>query len=404
MMIRHEKVSFTSATGERLDARLDRPAGPVRGYALFAHCFTCSKQSLAASRISAGLAERGIATLRFDFTGLGGSEGDFANTGFSSNVDDIIAAANWMKDQGMPAALAIGHSLGGSAILAAADRLPGVAAFATLGAPADAAHVLGQMPNVADEVADAGTAEVCLGGRPFQIGRKFIDDASSARVLEAVGQLRRPLMVLHAPGDQTVGVDHATRLFTAARHPKSFVSLDDADHLITDRTAANFAAAIIAGWAERYLPEDQSSKPPAPTGNAHEVRVAETGSGPYQNWVVAGEHVMLAGEPVALGGDDAGPAPYEWVCAGLGACTSITLRMYATRKTWPLERVSVDVSHEKVDQASAAGGKVDVYTRKISLTGDLTEEQRARLIEIAEKCPVHRSLHNAAIIRTTEST
>ncbi|MGF1462056.1 MAG: alpha/beta fold hydrolase [Maricaulaceae bacterium] len=402
------RVEFTGGLGVRLAARLERPAGRPRAYALFAHCFSCSKDVFAAARITGRLAEVGIATLRFDFTGLGHSDGDFANTNFSSNVDDLVAAAQFLEADYEAPHILIGHSLGGAAVLAAAGRLPSVRAVATLAAPSDVEHVKHHFQDNLEEIEKSGEAHVKLAGRPFTIKKQFIDDISSQNIENAVGSLKRALLVCHSPIDATVSIDHATRIFKAAKHPKSFLSLDNADHLLTNRDHAIYAADVIAAWASRYAMTDaeQAARPKPSPGAAV---VAETGAGKFQNHVVVGDHHFLSDEPVSVGGDDVGPSPYDLLNAALGACTSMTLRMYADRKGLPLERVRVDVSHERGHAEDCETceenekARVDIFTRKLTLDGPLDAEARKRMVEIADKCPVHRTLHGPVVVRTEEN-
>lgn len=396
-----QTVEFAGAEGQTLAGRLDLPVGIPRAFALFAHCFSCSKDIAAAREIARTLAARGIGVLRFDFTGLGSSEGDFADTNFSTNLADLEAAAAWLAAHHGPASLLIGHSLGGAAAVAVASRLPEVKAVATIGAPSDAGHVIHNFGHKLDEIEAAGEAEVLLGGRPFRIKKQFVEDVSGARVKEAAAALGRPLLVLHAPRDEIVGIDNASGLFLSAKHPKSFVSLDTADHLLTRNADARYAADVITAWAGRYLPEAAGEPAEAPGGGVH---VAETGNGRYEALVRTGPHAFLADEPVAAGGGDAGPNPYDLVAAGLGACTVMTLRMYAERKGWPVTRLAARISHAK-DYAEDCENceqdrRIDIFEREISIGGDLTGEQRARMIEIADKCPVHRTLEGKAHVRT----
>ncbi len=402
--MKSQKIQFANSNGEMLSGVLETPTTGLRGWALFAHCFSCSKNTLAATRIARELAVLGIGTLRFDFTGLGESEGAFEARGFSGNVDDLIQAANWMEKNGRRVELLVGHSLGGAAIIVAAGHLPQVQAVATLGAPADADHVITQFAHKVPEIEAQGRAEIDLAGRAFTLEKSFLDDVKQARVREAVATLKRPLLVMHSPIDQVVGIDNATDLFLAAKHPKSFVSLDQADHLISDPDDARAAADVISAWAGRYLepPVEMDTLEPE---QGHKVTVRSTGEvSPYQNELLINGRRFLADEPVSVGGAGSGPNPYEWVSAALGACTSMTLRMYADRKNWPLGQVTVRVDHAKrpvqAGEQPDPKGKVDVFSRELIIEGELDETQRARLVEIAERCPVHRTLESVAVIET----
>jgi len=397
-----ERLTFTGHAGHELVARLDLPEGPHLTTALFAHCFTCSKDIPAARRIAARLAGAGIAVLRFDFTGLGHSEGEFENTSFSSNVDDLELAARALSDRGMAPGLLIGHSLGGAAVLAAARRIKSTRAVVTIGAPFDPDHVTHNFGDALEKIKDEGVAEVTLGGRKIRIGKGFVDDVKAETLEQDIAHLGRALLVLHAPRDATVGIENAAEIFKTAKHPKSFVTLDNADHLITNAADAEYAAQVIAAWVMHYL----DLSPPAPPPGAPEgiVRVSEANSDGYLQDINSGpDHHMLADEPEAYGGTDRGMSPYGFLAAGLGACTSMTIRMYARRKGWPLTHVSVDVSHDKVhaqDARSRAGAQADTFTRVIRLSGDLDETQREKLLEIADKCPVHRTLERSSNIVT----
>ncbi len=397
-----ERITFTGHDGGELAARLDLPDGPHIGTALFAHCFTCSKDIPAARRIAARLAAMGIAVLRFDFTGLGHSAGEFENTTFTTNVDDVVAACGYLSSRDMPPGLLVGHSLGGAAVLLAAGRLPGVKAVATIGAPFDPSHVSHNFADELPKIKAEGIAEVQLAGRPFRISQSFIEDISAANLQPAIKGLRRALLILHAPRDETVSIDNAAQIFMAAKHPKSFVTLDDADHLITRPEDAEYAAEVITAWAGRYLDIRQ----PAPPKGAPEgvVRVSEADPNGFLQDVNSGSrHHVLADEPEAFGGTNRGMTPYGFLAAGLGACTSMTIRIYARRKKWPLSHVSVDVTHDKVhaqDAETDGEAKADHFFRKIRLEGDLDEDQRTRLLEIANKCPVHRTLEQSSVVKT----
>ena len=402
-----ERFDFHNDRGELLSALLDRPEGSPRAYALFAHCFTCGKDIHAAKRISAGLTALGIAVLRFDFTGLGSSEGEFANTTFSSNVSDLVAAARHMSEQGHGPSLLIGHSLGGAAILAAAHDIATAKAVVTIAAPADPAHVTHLFSDQVDAIREAGKLEVSLGGRRFTIKREFLDDIESHKQTERIAHLRKALLIFHSPTDETVGIDNATAIFVAAKHPKSFVSLAGADHLLSRKEDSAYVANVIAAWAERYLDM------PMPKENLEAeatdgVTVTETGEGKFQQTIQAGRHRIIADEPVEMGGLDSGLTPYDLLLAGLGACTSMTLRLYADQKGLPLERVSVALKHSRIhavdcETCETKEGKIDRIDRVLTITGDLNSEQRKRLLEIADKCPVHRTLTSEIDIRTVEA-
>lgn len=406
-----QHVEFSNAQGEKLSGVLEIPESTPAAWAVFAHCFTCSKKSLAASRVARGLAERGIGVLRFDFTGLGDSDGEFANSGFSANVADLIAATDWMAAAGRPVSLMIGHSLGGAATLVAAKSIASVKAVATIGAPSDAGHVVEQFRQAVPEIEAAGQAQVNLAGRPFTLSKAFLDDLRASTILDTVKALKKPLLILHAPGDQVVGIDNATDLFVAAKHPKSFVSLDQSDHLLTGKSDASFVIDVIAGWSARYIDTPVPVRVPVPPSSPQldKVLVRETGeNGPYQNEVLIGGRRFFADEPASVGGADTGPDPYALVEAGLGACTSITLRMYANRKKWPVERISVSIDRDKrhAEDCVDCGprDKIDVFTRSIAIEGDLDDAQRARLLEIADRCPVHRTLEKGAKVETHLAT
>lgn len=398
-----QKFQFPGADGQQLAAVLDLPAEMPRAFALFAHCFTCGKDVLAAKRVADALTMHGIAVLRFDFTGLGASEGEFANSHFSSNVADLVKAADHLRETHQAPALLIGHSLGGAAVLAAAESIPEAKLVATIAAPADPEHVTGLFKDHIETIRAKGEGEVQLAGRPFRIKRAFLEDVANQRLTERIRKLRKALLIFHSPTDNTVGIDNASEIFLAAKHPKSFVSLPGADHLLSQKKDSAYVAGMIATWAMRYL-DAQTEEQPAPNAPGF-VTVQETRNGRFQQLVSVGAHRLIADEPVAVGGNDSGPGPYDYLLAGLGACTSMTMRMYAERKALPVERITVTLSHKKIHAADCAEcetkeGKIDRIERVIAMEGQLDSEQRAKLMEIADKCPVHRTLESEISIVT----
>lgn len=403
-MRRSIKVEFPGAFGDTLAARLEMPDGPPRAYALFAHCFTCSMDVFAAARVAVGLAERGIAVLRFDFTGLGTSAGEFANTNFSSNVEDVLRAVDFLRREHRAPDLLIGHSLGGAAVLAAAGDVPEAKAVATIGAPADPGHVRHLFTETRAEIEAKGEAEVEISGRRFRVRKQFLEDVEGHRLVDRIATLRKALLVFHAPLDDTVGADNAGAILAAAKQPKSFVSLDGADHLLSRRADSQYVVDMLAAWTTRYIAAPPALQEAPDAVDQGEVVVHEAGDGRFRQEIMAGPHRMVADEPPAVGGGGSGPTPYGYLLAGLGACTSMTVRLYAQRKGWPLDHVSVRLTHAKAHAEDCANcgaedAKVDRIEKTLTLQGDLTAEQRARLLEIAEKCPVNRTLQ--AGVRTT---
>lgn len=402
-MLRTERFQFSGADGQQLAATLDLPDTPPVAYAVFAHCFTCGMNVLAAKRIASALAAHGIAVLRFDFTGIGASEGEFANTTFSSNVTDLVRAADHLRQTKMAPAILIGHSLGGAAVLAAAEHVPEAKAVVTIAAPSDPVHITGMFKDRIEDIRRDGNVEVQLAGRPFHIKRAFLDDIAAQNLTTRIGKLHKALLILHSPTDNTIGIDNATHIFVAAKHPKSFISLTGADHLLNQKRDAEYVAHVVAAWVERYLEPVVAEKPA--DAEPRRVVVQETRDGKLQQQITVGPHRMLADEPASVGGADTGPNPYEFLLSGLGACTSMTMRMYADRKALPLERVTVTLSHRKIhaedcEDCETKVGMLDHIERVIAIEGDLDVEQRQRLMEIADKCPVHRTLTSDIHITT----
>ena len=395
-----KKLEFES-NGVTLSGALETPESGVRCYALFAHCFTCGKDVAAASRISRALTREGIAVLRFDFTGLGNSDGDFANTNFSSNLQDLLAASDFLRREYEAPSLLIGHSLGGAAVLAMAADVPEVKAVVTIGSPYRAEHVVHNFAASLDDIRERGEAEVALAGRKFNIRKQFIDDLENHETND-VGKLRKALLVMHSPVDETVNISEAEKIYIAAKHPKSFVSLDDADHLLTRKADSEYVATTIAGWASRYLPE-APAREAASVAKGHVL--VEEKNHRFTQHVNSDSHYWLADEPRSMGGDNMGPDPYEHLLAALGACTSMTLRMYADRKSLALNSVKVELRHSRDHLQDCAHcdeepRKIELIERLVTLDGDLDEAARKRLLEIADRCPVHRTLHGELQVNT----
>jgi len=399
------KLEFPNPSGETLAAALVTPdQGLPKAFALFAHCFTCGKDVAAASRIAMALAEQGIAVLRFDFTGLGNSDGDFSNTNFSTNIDDLLAAADYLGQQFQAPKLLIGHSLGGAAVLAAAHKLPTVEAVVTIAAPATAGHVSHLFASDAEQIRSEGESKVNLGGREFTIKSQFVNDLEQYLDTEHIGKLKKALLVFHSPIDSVVSVDEAGKIFQAAKHPKSFVSLDDADHLLSRKEDSQYVADTLAAWAGRYLQLGSGEKKIQHSLGDGEVFVTEENN-KFLRGLYTQYHKILADEPQSVGGSDIGPDPYELLLMSLGACTSMTLRMYANRKKWDIENIQVKLKHQRVhsDDCDKPGGKdcyASVMERSISYEGELTPQEHNRFLEIADKCPVHKTLEGKINIDT----
>jgi uncharacterized OsmC-like protein/alpha/beta superfamily hydrolase len=389
-----QRLTFRGATGDVLSARLELPVDekPI-AYALFAHCFTCSKNFKAVVHISRALAQARIGVLRFDFTGLGESEGDFSDTTFSSNVEDLIAAAQYMEREWEAPAILIGHSLGGAAVLQAAHHIPACRAVVTIAAPAEPQHVMRHLKSSLERIRECGSAEVQLAGRTFTIKEKFLEDLDRQNMEEVIRTLNRALLVFHSPADGIVGAENAARIYETAREPKSYISLEEADHLLSRSEDSQYVGAVIAAWASRYLgaPAVREREESVPHGQA----VVRTGQARYHTEILTAGHSLVADEPESLGGTDSGPSPFGLLMAALGACTTITLRMYADRKEWPLEEIGVRLHHKKL---KSGGPQTAEIGQSLELVGPLSAEQRERLLEIAHRCPVHRALRAGVLM------
>ena len=400
--MRFKKVSFKNSEGHQLSGRLDFPLiGKPKAYVLFAHCFTCSKNLKSVEHISQAFTQQGMAILRFDFTGLGQSKGDFADTNFSSNLSDLREAYNFLEENYEAPQIMVGHSLGGAAVLHVSGDLENVKAVATIGAPSTPDHVSHLLENGRKDLEEKGVADVNIGGRTFKMKKQFLDDLEEKKGKGVIRELNRALLIIHSPQDSIVGIENAQEIYLEAKHPKSFVSLDGGDHLMTSEADARYAGSIIANWASRYI--EVNAQEEAPEGEV----ITRIGSKGYTTEVIAGSHLMVSDEPPSVGGDDRGPTPYGYLLSGLGACTAMTLRMYADYKKIPLEEVEVKLTHDKIhkkdgENSESSEGKIDQIKRKIKITGDLTPEQRKRLIEIADRCPVHKTIEGKPEILTEE--
>ncbi len=405
--MRSKKITFLNRSGEKLAAKVDFPVSdtPI-AYALFAHCFTCSKNLKAVANISRSLTMQNIAVFRFDFTGLGESEGDFADTNFSSNVTDLISAAEFLEQEYRAPRILIGHSLGGAAVLQAAEHIPSAVAVATIGAPCDPSHVAHLLADSQEVIEQHGEALVKLAGRTFRIKKQFLDDLASVKMQQKIAALKRALLIFHAPGDNTVSIDNAAHIFQTAKHPKSFISLDKADHLLSNEQDTLYVGTVLAAWAQKYVEElAQYASSGVSIKPEQNVIITRTGREGYYTEIMANGHPLIADEPEEYGGTNRGGSPYDLLAAALGACTSMTLRMYADRKQLDLEEVKVRVTHKKIHardcgDCTTTVGKLDVLNREIELSGNLDDFQKQRLLEIADKCPVHRTLHSEIIINT----
>ncbi|WP_420322959.1 alpha/beta fold hydrolase [Flagellimonas sp.] len=399
-----QKIIFHNDQGQKLVGRLELPADShPHNFAVFAHCFTCNKNLLAVKNISKGLTSNGFGVLRFDFTGLGESEGDFADTNFSGNVGDLVAAAQFLEENYSAPTLIVGHSLGGAASIFAASEIASIKAVATVGAPSNPVHVKHLLKSGIEEIQSEGKAVINLSGRDFTIKKQFLDDLETKSLPETAKSLRKPLLIMHSPQDDTVGIKNAEEIYVSARHPKSFVSLDGADHLLTRKEDSVYVGEVIAGWAKRYLNADNKNKLPLKT--KHQVVASLDGTDGFTTQMKVGNHYMIADEPESYGGNDFGPSPYELVSAGLSACTVMTIQMYTKRKGWTVDNVEVHTSYSKshaedCENCESDSAKIDTFHREIKLTGDLDDKQKARIMQIADKCPVHKTLHSETQIIT----
>ena len=390
--MRTHKIEFNGHDGGLLAGRLEMPlTGTPKFYAIFAHCFTCSKNLTAVGNISRALTQHGIAVLRFDFTGLGESSGEFENTNFSSNVEDLMAAIDFMTEKYAAPQLLIGHSLGGAAVLMAAIKNPSIKAVATIGSPAEPEHVKGLLSSGIEALEEEGIAEISIGGRPFTIKKHFLEDLQNNVLSENLKSLNAALLILHSPDDRIVGINNAQALYTAAKHPKSFVTLDGADHLLSRSEDSQYAGNVIASWSERYT-DAAEEETEAKHGS---VMVRTTDS--YTTEIRTAHHSLLADEPKSVGGNNLGPTPYGLLLASLGSCTSITLRMYINRKQWDVQEINVHLEHEKMhakdcEDCESESGMIDLIHMKLEFIGNIDESQRERLLEIAHKCPVHKTM------------
>lgn len=397
-----QKITFQNKEGQDLEGRLELPINQhPHNFAIFAHCFTCNKNLLAVKNISRALTLKGFGVLRFDFTGLGESDGDFEDTNFSGNVNDLVAASDYLNENHTAPTLLIGHSLGGAAVIFAATEISSVMAVATIGAPSNPSHVQHLLKSGLEEINASGKAVVNLSGRDFTIKKQFLDDLESKSLPKTAQNLRKALLVMHSPQDDTVTIKNAEEIYIAARHPKSFVSLDGADHLLMNKKDSVYAGEVIAVWAQRYIdmPTDSGLK------TKHQVVASLDAEDGFTATMKVGNHIMTADEPTSFGGNDFGPSPYELVSAGLSACTVMTVQMYVRRKEWPLENIEVHTSYSKshvedCENCESDSAKIDTFQREIKLTGDLDDKQKNRILQITDKCPVHKTLHSETQIIT----
>lgn len=401
--MKSERISIPNSSGHQLSAYIELPANQKPSYmAVFAHCFTCSGSFAPVRHITRELTNYGFGVVRFDFTGLGKSEGHFSDSHFSANVQDLIDVCNYVSQKYLTPSLLIGHSLGGAAAITAAHQLKDIKAVATIGAPANVEHVKHHFEHKINEVLQQGQADVNIGGRPFVINKKFVEGFDKIALLDIVKKLKKPILILHSPFDKIVGIENAQNLYHNAFHPKSFISLDQADHLLTQKEDSVYVGSVIGAWVKKYYP---------PKENIFLDREGEQLVGhlnleedQFTTSIQTKSHALIADEPLEVGGDDFGPSPYELLVAGLAACTTMTLKLYANRKKWDLKEVYVYLTHSKKHMEApgeASTNKIDFIEKKLKFVGNLTDEQRARLLEISAKCPVHRTLSNGIKFKTS---
>ncbi|GAB5539551.1 MAG: bifunctional alpha/beta hydrolase/OsmC family protein [Salibacteraceae bacterium] len=399
--MKSEKLSISNKSGTALHAVLELPPNqhPTH-YAMFAHCFTCSSNLNAVRNVSRSLANQGFGVVRFDFTGLGKSEGAFADSHFSGNVSDLICVAEHIKQHYSAPKLIVGHSLGGAASIVAASKLDYIEAVATIAAPSSVQHTKKHFSHGIEELSEKGAIEVNIGGRPFKIDSEFVKDFDNTDLLKVVKELRKPILIMHAPFDKTVAIQSAQELYTSSMHPKSFISLDGADHLLTEKRDSEYVGDVIGSWVKRYFPPVEAQR--LSTEGEQLVGRLNLVEDNFTTSIQTNKHSIVADEPEEVGGDDFGPAPYELLGASLIACTAMTIKLYAERKEWPLTEVEVFVSHSKKhrDDADSGSAKLDHLQKKLRFHGDLSDDQRERLKEIASKCPVHRTLLTEVVIET----
>lgn len=399
-----QKVTFTNREGEELVGRLELPIDQrPHNFVVFAHCFTCTKNLIAIRNIARELVREGFGVLRFDFTGLGESEGEFENTNFSGNVDDLVDAANYLKEEYTAPTLIIGHSLGGSAAIFAAEQIPSVKAVAVISSPSNPEHVKNLVKDDIETIRKNGKARVNIGGRDFTLKKQFLDDIKNHPLTEVVANFRKSLLILHSPQDRIVGIENAKDLFIAAWHPKSYISLDGMDHMLSGQENSHYVGKVITGWAMRYV-----SMPKAETLQSNkQVAARLDNTEKFTTYMKLGDHNALADEPTTYGGNNFGPSPYEYLSGALASCTAMTVQMYARRKKWNLENITVHIDHSKehavdCENCESSSAKIDTFTKTIKIEGDLTREQKERLMEIADRCPVHRTLMSSVQIISSQ--